>query len=438
MVKKICFTSLGCVRNLVDSEVMMGTVLKEGYQIEPNLKRADFHVVNTCGFLKEARDEAFAILDEIFQNKKKSSKVIVTGCMVNLFSDELKRHFPDIFFLLSAGNLDQIVKAIESQEKAVVIDQKSFLENRSTDRLFSTPSNFAYLKISEGCIKSCSYCLIPKIKGKLRSKPISQVLEEFKNMLDKNIYEIILIAQDLGDYAKDLKIKNGLEKLLIEILKIKRDFRIRLLYIYPDTLTDSLIDIIASNDRIYKYVDIPLQHINDKILKAMKRNICKEKILQLIDKLKSQNIVIRTTFIVGFPGESEKIFGELKDFVKSAKLDRVGIFKYSNEKGTHSFDMEDQISDEIKEKRYKKLHEIQEKIITETNKKKVGKKIEVYIEKYHPDSNLLLIGRDQFSAPEIDPYVIINDQKNFKGFGQRHLVKITGYVAHDLIGTIIS
>lgn len=440
MAKKICFTSLGCVRNLVDTEVMMGVLLQEGFEIDSNIRKVDFHIVNTCGFLKEAREEVFAILNEIFKAKKKSSKVIVTGCMVGLFQKELEEKFSEIYFFLGPGDIKNILLALNSPKRGKIVSEQSFLESCDTPRFLSTSSNFAYLKISEGCLKSCSYCLIPKIKGRLKSKTIEQVVLEFRKLLDKNVFEIILIAQDLGDYGKDLSEKGALERLLKEILAIKRDFRVRLLYLYPDSITDDLIKIISSDVRICKYVDIPIQHINDDILKRMRRNISKEKILKTIASLRSKinDIVIRTTLIVGFPGETEGQFHELVEFVKSQRLDRVGIFKYSNEEGTRSFDFQDQVSEKVKEERYKNIHKAQEKIVREKNQKMVGRTLNVFIESYHPDSNLLLMGRDLSSAPEIDPCVIINNPKNFKGFGQCYEVKITGFSGHDLIGEISS
>ena len=455
MKNKICLISLGCVRNLVDSEVIIGILAQNGYVIENDIASSDFIIINTCAFLKEARDEAVFTIDEVFKNKKKNAKVIITGCMADLFKKDLKNRFKDIHLFLPAFKIDHILEALlekthedKALEKNIDIakdlisknnnSKKSFLETPTTPREITTPPSYAYLKIAEGCKKFCSYCLIPTIKGSLQSKPIDQVKQEFINLLDKGIKEIILIAQDLGDYGKDLKIENGLEKLLKELLLIKRDFFIRLLYVYPDSITDELIEIIKSDNRILKYIDIPIQHINDEILKKMRRTTSKKQIEEIIDKLKKiDDMTIRTTLMVGFPSETNKQFEELEKFLEDKKLDRVGIFKYSREKFTKSYDLKDQIDEKTKEKRRKKLYDLQEKIIEEKNRCLIGKKIPVFVEGYHADSDLLMIGRAFSQAPDVDPIIIINDHEKVDEFYVLYEAEITDVIEHDLIGKIV-
>ena len=282
---KIHFTSLGCARNLVDTEVMLGLVLKAGYELTQDEAEADFLVINTCGFLESARQEALDILDEFFEVKKESAKVVVTGCMVQKHSDTLKEEFPGIHYLLGPGDLENILKALESDHQGEAITSaRSFLQWGQIPRQISTPKQYAYLKIAEGCAKRCSFCIIPTIKGPLKSKTEEQVLREFQALLNQGIFEIILIAQDLGDYGKERREKGALERLLREMLKIKGDYWIRLLYLYPDEITDELITVIQSDDRLLPYLDMPLQHINSTILKSMRRKTNREHIIETYEK----------------------------------------------------------------------------------------------------------------------------------------------------------
>ena len=438
-MKKICFTSLGCPRNLVDTEVMVALMQEKGLEVVPNIEDADFCVINTCGFLKEAREEVISVLKDIFSFKKEGAKVIVTGCMVEKFKNELENSFSDIFYFLGAGNVEDITKAVEATEKGSIISKKSFLEKADSKRFLSTPKNYAYLKIAEGCMKRCSYCLIPEIKGPLKSKFIDQIVSEFKSLLDRGVFEVILIAQDLGDYGKDLKSDISLVTLIKELLKIDRDFRIRLMYLYPDSITDDIIEVINQDERIYKYIDIPLQHINNDILKKMKRKTTKEDIISIIEKLRNKipTIVIRTTLMVGFPSETNEQFHELAMFVKQYKLDRVGVFKYSNEEGVFSYSMEGQIPEEEKEQREKIIYDIQQDISREKNKNLIGQEVKVLIEGYHIEAESLLVGRMWDMAPEVDPIVIINDYDQFDGFDNLYTVQITDVAGVDLVGKII-
>lgn len=439
MNKKIHFVSLGCPRNLVDSEVMLGLILRDGFEITALLKEADYLVVNTCAFLASARRESKDTLSDFFSNKKKTAKIIVTGCMVSKHRKELEKMFPDIHYFLGSGDIENILQAIKSDIKGEKIgDLKSYLEMGDVPRRLSTPGHYAYLKISEGCRKWCSYCIIPQIKGPLRSKPIEQVLGEFKSLLSIGVKEIILVAQDLGDYGKDLGNKK-LTDLLKELLRVDGDFWIRLLYLYPDEIDDSLIQLMKSDKRILPYLDMPIQHINDTILQKMRRQTTSNQIKEIIFKLRNniEKIHIRTSLIVGFPGESEEQFEELCLFLKEFSINHVGIFKYSREKETSSFDMTDQIPEKCKREREARLSLIQQKNVFANNEKMVGQTLEVVVDGYHPETDLLLVGRYFGQAPEIDGQVVINDWRSVSSFGERYSVEITKSLGYDLMGKVL-
>ena len=438
---KIHFTSLGCSRNLVDTEVMLGLVLKAGFEPVANTEGADFYVINTCGFLESARQEAIDIIAEMFRTKKNSAKVIVTGCMVQSHREILKEKFPEIHYYLGSGDVENILDALSSEEaKDGTTDAKSYLQQGEIPRLLTTPKHYAYLKIAEGCKKRCAFCIIPHIKGALKSKSQDQVLKEFKALLSQNVKEVILIAQDLGDYGKDRYEERGLSELLEQLLKIEGDYRIRLLYLYPDEITDDLIRIIKSDDRILPYVDMPIQHINDRVLKSMHRKTNRNQIISIIEKLRAEipQMVIRTSLMVGFPGETEEEFQELVKFIQDYPLDNVGIFQYSKEKESYSAILPNHIDDAIKQERFEILAAAQQKVLKKQWKRFLKQKVEVVIEGTHPDSPQLLVGRFYGQCPEIDGQVIINEWKNIKSQGQRILVEITDVIGYDLIGRMIS
>lgn len=437
---KIHFTSLGCARNLVDTEVMLGLVLKAGYELTQDEAEADFLVINTCGFLESARQEALDILDEFFEVKKESAKVVVTGCMVQKHSNTLKEELPGIHYLLGPGDLENILKALESDDQGEAITSaRSFLQWGQIPRQISTPKQYAYLKIAEGCAKRCSFCIIPTIKGPLKSKTEEQVLREFQALLNQGIFEIILIAQDLGDYGKERREKGALERLLREMLKIKGDYWIRLLYLYPDEITDELITVIQSDDRLLPYLDMPLQHINSTILKSMRRKTNREHIIETYEKLRARlpDSIIRTSLMVGYPGETEEQFEELVDFVTQYPLDNVGVFTFSPETGAKASRLENQVPEDVKHERYERLMEAQLKVIGERNRRFIGKQLEVMVEGYHPESEYLMQGRYFGQCPDIDGTVIINDGRAVTSFGQRYQVEITDAIEYDLIGRAI-
>lgn len=438
---KVNFTSLGCPRNLVDSEVMLGILLKAGYEVTDVIEEADYLVVNTCSFLGSSRMESKQAISELLECKKKEAKLIVTGCMVSKHKEEIESAFPGVHYLLGSGDVEGILKAVQSETQGRQIGTaRSYLEAGEVPRMLSTPSHYAYLKIAEGCRKACAYCSIPKIKGPLQSKTKEQIIKEFRILLSQGIKEIILIAQDLGDFGKDRGSKKGkLCELLREILSIEGDYWLRLLYLYPDEIDNELIEIMQQDKRLLPYLDMPIQHINNEILKAMRRTTSAEQIKEVITLLRTKipDVHIRTSFIVGFPGETESQFEELTEFVKEFPLNHVGIFKYSQESGTVAGNMENQIPEQIKEKRQIKLASIQQSMITKLNQKMVGRKLTVVIENYHPETNLLLVGRYFGQCPEIDGQVILNDWQKVEEFGERYVVEITEVAGYDLVGRVI-
>jgi len=439
---KIFFVSLGCPRNLVDSEVMLGILLRSGYEPAETLPDADYIIINTCGFLEASRKESSDTVENSLKERKTTAKLIVTGCMVQTHSDVLKASFPAIDYMLGSGDVEGILKAVQSGEQGEQISNaRSYLEAGEVPRRLSTPKNYAFLKIAEGCRKKCAYCIIPEIKGPLKSKSSEQILKEFNILLNQGVKEIILIAQDLGDFGKDRgskKLKELID-LLKEILKIDKPFWLRLMYLYPDEITDELIALMKSDKRICPYLDMPIQHINNRVLKSMHRATSREDILSTIHKLRTElpEVVIRTSLIVGFPGETEEEFLELCEFVKTVPLDNIGIFKYSREPKSYSYNLPDQIPEEVKEKRYHELMQIQQKTLKKLTQKWVGQTLEVVVEGYHPETELLMVGRFYGQCPDIDGFVIINDHRKVKAFHERYKVKITDVAGYDLVGKVV-
>lgn len=439
---KLYFVSLGCPRNRVDTEVMLGILLKAGYEPCEALEEADYIIVNTCGFLEAAREESLAVIGEMTEGKKDVAKVIVTGCMVQTHDHEIRESFPGVDYLLGSGDVEGILRAIQAKEQgSVITTARSYLEAGEVPRQLSTPNHYAYLKIAEGCKKRCAYCIIPQIKGPLKSKSIDRIVKEFRTLREQGVQEIILIAQDLGDWGKDLGYKRseGLIEVLKNLLKEEGDFWLRLLYLYPDEITPELIDLMKSDSRICPYLDMPIQHVNDGMLKVMHRATSREAIIKTLTLLRKEipEIVIRTSLIVGFPGETEEQFEELVRFVQEYPMDNVGIFEYSKEEGSHAATLLNHLPAGIKAKRQKRLAHVQKKISRKRLQEMVGKTLEVVIEGYHPDSPLLMRGRHKGQCPEIDGEVIINDCRGVEAFGKRYQVKISEALDYDLVGGVV-
>ena len=442
---KIFFQSLGCPRNFVDTEVMLGIVLQAGFELTQQVKKADYLVINTCGFLKAARDESRSEIQQLLQTKKPNAKLIVTGCMVNLHKDEILQDYPDIDHVLGAGSIDKILNVIvqnevEQEEGGMTAstDQssrrpspKSFLQNGDVPRFVATPKHYAYLKIAEGCRKRCSFCIIPKIKGALQSKPVPQIIQECRALLSSGngCKEIIMIAQDLGDYGKDFQRQNvqddhvTLESMLRDLLANLNDYPdlwLRLMYLYPDEITDEIIDMMEADKRICRYLDMPIQHINDIILKRMRRKTSGVDIRRVITKLRARlpDIHIRTSLMVGFPGETEEQFQELLDFVREARLENVGVFEYSNEEIAPSSRLDNHVVENVKRERYDRLMKAQLQVVCDRNRERVQQRQvleQVVIEGLHPENENWIVGRYFGQCPDIDGQVIINDISRLQG-----------------------
>jgi len=440
---RVFFISLGCPRNLVDTEVMIGLLLQAGYAVATELADADYVIINTCSFLEASRQESLNTIDEILRSARASAKVIVTGCMAQSHGALIRERFPRIHYLLGSGDVLEILKAVQDEHAGEVItSRRSFIEMGEVPRTLSTPKHYAYLKIAEGCRKRCAFCRIPSIKGPLKSKPIEQIVRECEILLKTGVQEIILIAQDLGDWGKDLghSGSSGLVTLLHAILKIEKDFWLRLLYLYPDEITDALIDCIKSDRRICHYIDMPIQHASDRLLTAMRRTTTKKNIIDTITRLKQEipDIAIRTSLIVGFPGETEADFEELCQFIQDYPLQNVGIFTYSQEEGTHAATLPDQVPEAIKQRRLERLQKIQKKMVRQQNKKLIGTSLEVIVEGYHPDSKHLMRARSFRECPDIDGEIIItNGAAHVTAFGQKKRVEIIDFADCDLIAHIV-
>jgi ribosomal protein S12 methylthiotransferase len=420
---------------------MIGILLKNGYEATTEMAEADFLVVNTCGFLQSSRQEGIDVIREMFRAKKAEAKVIVAGCMVQKHSGELKEQFPDIHYMLGSGDMEKIIDAVRSQQAgAEVTTARSYLEWGEVPRTLSTPRHYAYLKIAEGCKKRCAFCIIPTIKGPLKSKSEEQVVKEFRALRAQGVFEIILIAQDLGDFGKDRKEKGALARLLRTLCQEPGHFWLRLLYLYPDEIDDELIQVMKSDSRICPYLDMPMQHINDEMLRAMHRATSRDQILSILARLREEvpNLFLRTSLMVGFPGETEEQFKELLQFVRKAPLDHIGIFKFSLEKEAYAAKLPNQIDEAVKEERFQRLVEAQRKALSKRNRALVGRTVEAIVEGFHPDSPLLLRARHAGQCPEIDGQIIINDGRKVTSFGQLYHVEITDVAEYDLIGRAVA
>ena len=444
---KVGFVSLGCPKNQLDTEVMLHEVASAGYEITPEETEADVVIINTCGFIESAKKEAIDnILDIVWLKKNHTLKaIVVTGCLAERYRESILEEFPEVDAVLGVGSIHNIVEAIE----AVTVKKKkgskrkySSFEDKNTvrlggDRILTTPDYMAYLKIAEGCDNRCAYCAIPAIRGNFRSRPMEDLVAEAKNLEELGVRELCIVAQDITRYGLDLYGKYSLAELLHRITEETEIPWIRLLYCYPDKITDELVAEIRDNPRILKYIDMPLQHISDRMLKSMNRHGDGKMIREVVGKLRREipDIVIRTTFIVGFPGETEEDFCELCEFVKEAKFERVGVFTYSREEDTPAYDFSDQIDEQIKLDRMDLLMREQLEINEARNKTKVGKEILVLCEDFDPVSEVHF-GRSAEDAPEIDGKVYFRASKRIAK-GSFVKVKIREVLDYDLMGRAV-
>ena len=444
---KVGFVSLGCPKNQLDTEVMLHEVLSAGYEITPEETEADVVIINTCGFIENAKKEAIDnILDIAWLKKNRDLKaIVVTGCLAERYREGILDEFPEVDAVLGVGSIHNIVEAIE----AVTVNRKkgskrkySSFEDKNTvrlggDRVLTTPEYTTYLKIAEGCDNRCSYCAIPMIRGRFRSRPMEELVAEAKDLEALGVKELNIVAQDITRYGLDLYGKYSLAELIRKITDETTIPWIRLLYCYPDKITDELVAEIRDNPRVLKYIDMPLQHISDRMLTAMNRHGDGKMIREVISKLRREipDIVIRTTFIVGFPGESEEDFCELCEFVKETKFERAGVFTYSREEDTAAYDLPDQIDEQIKLDRMDMVMREQLEINEARNNTKIGKTIKVLCEDFDPVSEVHF-GRSAEDAPEIDGKVYFRSAKRIAP-GSFVNVKIREVLDYDLMGRAI-
>ena len=424
---KVGFVSLGCSKNLVDTEMMIGLFKKNNFEIVNNPKEAEIIVINTCGFIESAKEEAINTILEMAEYKKENCKyLIVTGCLVERYKEDLIKSLPEVDLFVKFSEYNSLWEQIEN-----VINHNNQKDEKLDflNRVISTGTNYAYIRIAEGCNNFCTFCAIPYIRGRFTSRKIEDILEEAKMLAEKGYKELIIIAQDTTKYGTDIYGKPRLAELLHEISKIDGIEWIRFLYAYPETITDELIEEVKNNDKICKYFDIPMQHISDRILKKMNRKSTGESIKKLITKLREEipEVVIRSTLMVGFPGETEEDFDELYEFVKWAKLDKLGCFTYSKEEGTAAFNIDNQVHSMTKKKRYNKIMVLQQKISEENMKRHIGKTLKVLVEENG-------VGRTYMDVPDIDGVIYIEGNAKPNTFVN---CKVTGFKEYDLIGKVI-
>lgn len=438
---KIGMISLGCPKNQVDAEHMLALMDAEGWEIVDYVDGCDAVIVNTCGFIDDAKKEAIENILDMVELKKEGviSKIIVTGCLAQRYKDEIVKEIPEVDAVIGIGANGDIIKTVEE-----VMSGVDTIENYPPQcdlplegqRILTTPQYWAYLKIGEGCSNRCTYCTIPSIRGNMRSRSMENVIDEAKQLAESGVKELILIAQDTTSYGLDLYGELKLPELLNELCKIDSIEWIRLLYCYPDRITDELIETMKNQKKVVNYIDLPLQHADDKILKAMNRRGDQALIRNVISKLREEipDVVIRTTFIVGFPGEGEEEFETLAEFVNEIEFDRLGVFTFSPQEGTPAFDMEDQVDEDIKTRRGEVIMQDQYSIMEEKNNEKIGKTYRVVVEDYDGYSDSYT-GRTYMDAPEIDGLVKFTSHKDLD-IGDFVDVEIFDVEDYDLIGEV--
>jgi len=443
---KIGIKSLGCPKNFVDTEIICGKLREKGYQVSEKIDSSDIVIINTCSFIRDAVEESIEEILNLVKLKKegKIKHIIVTGCLPQRYKDDnLSQELPEVDAFLGVGDLldinNVIKRVLQGEQIYKVSPEPKFLYNHNTPRAILTPRHYAYIKISEGCQNNCSYCLIPQLRGNYRSRKMEDIIDEVKILSEKqNLSEIILIGQDTTLYGIDLYGEYKLAELLknLSLLKLNNLKWIRLLYTHPAHYNDELIEVIANSPKICPYLDLPLQHISDKILKRMNRPVKKDYIISLINKLRDRipNLTLRTTFMVGFPGETDEDFKELLSFVNEFRFERLGTFIFSREEGIPAYDFPQQIPMRIKKERLNELMLTQQPISKEINNAYMGKEIEVLIDEIQSDKPKIAMGRTLADAPEIDGKVIIRTDK--AQVGKIIKVKVTEALEYDLIGEI--
>lgn len=441
--QKVSMVSLGCPKNLVDAEVMLGVLANQGFEITTDEQQADVIIVNTCSFIKEAREESVdAILD--LADRKHDAKchtLIVAGCLPQRYQEELAKELPEVDIFIGTGDYPRVAEILaEHQDREgqlKYVGDPNYIYDETLPRLNSSPGWYAYLKIGEGCSNCCTYCVIPSIRGGYRSRPLEALAEEAQRLVQGGVREIILVSQDITRYGSDLGEQISLATLIRRLAAIEELKWIRLLYAYPDGIDDELIDLLKQEPKLCKYLDIPIQHISDSVLTRMNRRSTAEQIRNLVERLRSEipGIALRTSLIVGFPGETVDDFMELTRFVEHAKFDRLGVFCYSKEDGTPAAEMADQVSERVKKERYRKLMKVQARLSFRRNRAQVGQVEQVIVEGYSEETELLLKGRTSRQAPDIDGQVYITSGQ--ANVGDIVACRITDSSDYDLIAEML-
>lgn len=438
---KILFISLGCDKNLADSEEMLGLLTAGGHEITDDETQADAIVINTCCFIKDAKEESVETILEMAEYKKTGSchALIVTGCMAQRYQKEIIEEVPEVDAVLGTTSYGDIVKALEEAVAGNHFEEFrdiDYLPNTGSKRVLTTGGHFGYLKIAEGCDKHCTYCIIPKLRGKFRSVPMERLIAQAEDMAEQGVKELILVAQETTVYGKDLYGKKSLHILLKKLCEIRGIRWIRILYCYPEEIYDELIETIRDEKKICHYLDIPIQHASDRILKRMGRRTSKQELIDIVGKLRKEipDIVLRTTLITGFPGETEEDHEELKEFVDEMEFDRLGVFTYSPEENTPAAEMADQVPEEVKEERRDELMELQQEISYDRGQDRIGQELLVMIEGKVADESAY-IGRTYGDAPKVDGYIFVQTGELLMT-GDFAKVRVTGALEYDLIGVL--
>ncbi|MBC8017728.1 MAG: 30S ribosomal protein S12 methylthiotransferase RimO [Verrucomicrobia bacterium] len=435
--------SLGCPKNLVDAEVMLGILSRHDFEITTDEKDADVIIVNTCSFIKEAKQESIDTILDLAERKRdgRCHTLIVSGCLPQRYQEELAHELPEVDIFIGTGDYPRIAEILAekggTEGQLRYVGDPDYIYDESLPRLNSSPSWYSYLKIGEGCSNCCSYCIIPQLRGAYRSRPLEALVAEAEKLVSRGVKEINVISQDITRYGSDLEDGSTLETLVRRLAAIDGLRWIRLLYAYPDGITDSLIELIRDEPKVCKYLDIPIQHISDPVLKAMKRRSSEQQIRDLIARLRSEipSIALRTSLIVGFPGETVDDFNSLMHFVEQTHFDRLGVFCYSREEGTPAAGMPEQVSERIKRERYRKLMRAQARLSFRRNRALIGQTEEVIVEGYSEETELLLKGRSSRQAPDIDGQVYIT--AGTADVGDIVTLRITDSSDYDLIGEIV-
>jgi ribosomal protein S12 methylthiotransferase len=435
--------SLGCPKNLVDAEVMLGVLAQQGYEITMDEKDADVIIVNTCSFIKEAREESVDAILDLADRKHdgKCQTLIVAGCLPQRYQEELANELPEVDILIGTGDyprIGEILAGYQAQEGTVkYVGDPNYIYDENLPRLNSSPGWYAYLKIGEGCSNCCTYCVIPSLRGAYRSRPLNALVAEAERLVQGGVRELIVVSQDITRYGSDLTDGTTLAELIRRLAKIEKLKWIRLLYAYPDGISNELIDLLKNEPKLCKYLDIPIQHISDNILRRMKRRSSEQQIRNLIDRLRSEvpGITLRTSLIVGFPGETVEDFLSLTQFVEKAQFDRLGVFCYSKEDGTPAAEMTEQVSERVKRERHRKLMKVQARVSFRRNRAMVGQIEQVIIEGYSEETELLLKGRTSRQAPDIDGQVYITSGN--ANIGDIVSCKIVDSSDYDLVAEML-